>query len=252
MTATRERLRALLASVRLELAERDGAEVVIWEGRPTPIPGGLPLDDLDPAAEAGELMAVAAALEAAVKYPGRDAPGEELRTGAAALLCKLERVRFARTYDAVRPDAPLLWRELGGGLAACYVEDQGWRFQYMTRVRFGRWDTTLDTVHSVARSNLYHRAAVDYAAREVAHGDGYDAARAVMLDDVFYDRSGDDGITFAVPGRDLLLVPARGEALDRLAVRAAYEAARYPISPEVFTLRAHVARVVPPTRTLDC
>jgi len=249
VTTPLERLRALLAQVRLELA--DGGRVVIWEGRPTPIAGALPLDDLDDAALAGELMAVAAALEAAVKYPGRPAPGEDLRVGAAALLPKLERARFARTYDLVRPEAPLLWRDLGGGLAACYVEDQGWRFQYMTRARFEGWDTTMDTVHSVARSNLYHRAALDYAAREVALGDGYDAGRAVMLDDVFYDRAGPDGIVFAVPGRDRLLVPARGEGLEREAVRAAYEAARYPISPEVFVLSAHRATVVPAGAAFD-
>lgn len=244
----RQALAELLQQVRLTLVARDGRDVVVWEGRETPLLRPLPLDDLDPAAERAELMAVAAALEAAVKYPGKTAPGEALRTGAAALLPKLERRRFVDAYDAVRPgeDERLLWRDFGAGLAVCYVEDQGWRFQYMTHARFVGWDTTLETVHSVARSNLYHRAALDHRAVEVALGDGYDAARAVVLDDVFYDRHGEGGIRFAVPGRDLLLVPEAGRPLDPERVQAAYAAARYPISPEVMTLSAHTARVVRP------
>lgn len=239
MTTTLEKLAALLSQVRLDLAA-DGRSVR-WEGRETPIPEPLPLGDLDPVAERGELMAVAAAVEAAVKYPGKRPPGEDFRTGAAALLPKIERRRFALAYDAVRPaeDERLLWRDMGGGLAACYVEDQGWRFQYMVRGRFAGWDTTLETVHSGARSNLYHRAALDWQAREVALGDGYDAARAVLLDDVFYDRHGPDGIVFAVPSRDLLLVADRQRGLDPEVVRAAYAAARYPIAPDVFALRDH-------------
>ncbi|MFO0750247.1 MAG: hypothetical protein U1F43_31950 [Myxococcota bacterium] len=243
-TSVIDKLRALLAQVRLELV--GGGEAIVWEGRTTPVPGRLPLDDLDPHAEAGELMAVAAAIEAAVKVPAKLVPGEDFRTGAAALLPKLERRRFVDAYDAVRPgaDERLLWRDFGGGLAVCYVEDQGWRFQYMARGRFEGWDTTLETVHSGARSNLYHRAAIDWQAREVALGDGYDAGRAVILDDVFYDRHGPDGIAFAVPSRDLLLVGSKERPLVPAQVRSAYESARYPIAPDVFAFAGHRATVV--------
>lgn len=240
-----DKLRTLLGQVRLELV--DDGRAVVWEGRTTPIASPLPLDGIDAAAEAGELMAVAAALEAAVKYPAKLVPGEDFRTGAAALLPKLERRRFAETYDAVRSGTEgerLLWRDFGAGLAVCYVEDQGWRFQYMARGRFAGWDTSLETVHSGARSNLYHRAAIDWQAREVALGDGYDAARAVVLDDVFYDRVGPDGgIAFAVPSRDLLMVATKARPLSAAEVRHAYETARYPISPEVMRFAGHHARV---------
>lgn len=239
-----ERLQTLLKQVRLELT--DDARAVVWEGRRTELKGALPLDDIDPDAEAAELMAVAAAIEAAVKYPARDVPGEELRTGAAALLPKLERKRFALTYDAVCASDALLWSDFGGGLATCYVEDQGWKFQYMGQRRFAGWDTTIGTVHSVARSNLYHRAALDYQAREIALGDGYDAARAIIVGDVFYDRDGPDGIVFAVPARDLLMVAAPGRPLVREAVQQAYAQAKYPLSPEVFAFSADQARVVRP------
>jgi len=238
-------LKSLLAKVRLDLV--DDGRTVVWEGKRTPIVGALPLDDLDPDAEAGELLAIAAGLEAAVKYPARSVPGEDLRTGAAALLPKLERKRFALTYDAVCDKDGLLWSDFGGGLVTCYVEDQGWKFQVMGRARFAAWDTTIGTVHSVARSNLYHRAALDWQAREVALGDGYDAARAIMLDDVFYDRAGPDGIVFAVPSRDLLMVAAAGRPLSPEAVAQAYTSAKYPLSPEVFAFKGDHASVVRPT-----
>lgn len=235
-----DRLQALLASVRLTL-EPDGAGgTLLWEKRRHPV-ADLCLDDLDPAAEQAELMAIAAAFDAAIKYPGRLVPGEDLRQGAAALLPKLERARFARAYDAVvlgRGADPavegLYVRDLGGGLIAAYVQDEGWRFNYLPRGRVAAWDASPDTVHAAARSNLYHRAALDHRAQEIALGDGYDAARAMLMDDVFYDRGDAEGIEVAVPGRDLVMV---GPGLDPTAVAAAYAAARYPISPARFAFR---------------
>lgn len=236
-----DRLGALLATVRLGLEPEGAGGTLVWEKRRYPV-ADLCLDDLDPNAEQGELMAVAAAFDAAIKYPGRLVPGEDLRTGAAALLPKVERARFARAYDAVvvgRGADPategLYTRDLGGGLIAAYVQDEGWRFNYLPRGRVAAWDASPDTVHSVGRSNLYHRAALDHRARELALGDGYDAARALLMDDVFYDRGDAQGIEVAVPSRDLTLV---GPGLDPAAIAAAYAAARYPISPAVFSFRA--------------
>lgn len=245
MQAQVEALRALLKSVRLELEVGDDGAVLVWEGRRHPV-AELALDGLDPRAERAELMAVAAAFEAAVKYPGRLAPGEDLRTGAAALLPKVERARFGVAYDAVVRGRGgdvavdgLYVRDFGGGLITAYVQDEGWKFNYVPRGRVAAWDASPDTVHSVGRSNLYHRAALDHRAREVALGDGYDAARAILMDDVYYDRGGADGIEVAVPSRDLIMV---GPDVDSAAVRHAFESARYPISPEVFVFRGDQLR----------
>ncbi|MCB9734332.1 MAG: hypothetical protein H6745_17205 [Deltaproteobacteria bacterium] len=235
------RLRALLDTVRLKLEVDDaGAATLLWETRRYPV-SELPLDGIPPEAEEAELLAVAAAFEAAVKYPGVLAPGESLREGAASLLPKVERARFARAYDAVAGAARgtsgaedegwrLFTRDFGAGLVVCYVQDEGWRFRYLTRARITAWDASPDTIHSVARSNLYHKQALDWRAREVAHGDGYDAARAVLVDDVFYDRHGEGGVEIALPGRDQLLV---GPGIDPSAVAAAYAESKYKLSPHV-------------------
>lgn len=238
-----QRLTALLSKVRLSLDTTDLA--VVWEGRRYPI-SELCLDDVDPRAEEAELMAVAAAFDAAVKYPGRQTPGEDLRKGAATLLPKLERARFGRAYDAVvlgrggdlAVDG-LYRRDFGAGLMTAYVQDEGWKFNYIPNGRVAQWDTSPDTVHSVARSNLYHRAVIDHRAGEVALGDGYDSARGVLVDDVFFDRIGDAGCEIAVPGRDLLFVGRPGESLDRAMVEQAYASSKYPISPEVFVFKRH-------------
>lgn len=232
-------LARLLQTVRLELevAEGDaGGGVLVWEKRRHPV-AELCLDGIDAEAREAELMAVAAAFEAAVKYPGRVVAGETLRQGAAALLPKVERKRFVRAYDAVvrgrggdLEDEGLYWRDLGADLVAAYVQDEGWKFNYVPRGRVRGWDASPDTVHSIGRSNLYHKAALDHRASEITMADGYDAARAVLCDDVFYDRIGADGIEVAVPGRDVLMI---GPGLDAAAVRQAYEASKYPISPRI-------------------
>lgn len=230
-------LAALLERVRLELEVSGDGGVLVWEKRRTPV-AELCLDDIDEDAMDGELMAIAAAFEAAVKYPGRLVPGEGLREGAAALLPKLERARFARAYDAVvrgRGEDPailgLYARDIGGGLITTYVQDEGWRFNHIPRGRIESWGASADTVHSVGRSNLYHRAALDHRASRVELGDGYDAARVLLVGDVFYDRLGAGGVEVAVPCRDQLML---GPGLSAAAVREAYANARYPISPLVF------------------
>jgi hypothetical protein len=245
-----DKLKDLLSRVRLELDLTSPA--VLWEGRRYPV-ADLCLEDLDHRAEEAELLAVAAGFENAIKYPGRLAPGEDLRKGAAALLPKLERARFGRAYDAVvagRGEAlethGLYVRDFGGGLITAYVQDEGWRFNVIPRGRVAGWDASPGTVHSVARSNLYHRQAVDHRAAEVTFGDGYDAARAILVDDVFYDRIGSDGCDLAVPGRDLLFVGAPGRPLDRAVIVQAYQSAKYPISPEIFRFRDDSLREVAP------
>jgi len=237
-----DRLRALLASVRLELTERDGSFAISWEKRTYPL-ATLPLDGLVDGAIEAELLAVAAGIEAAIKAPGRLVPGEALREGTQHVLGRIERARFADAYNAIvdgagtGPEKHLLFQPFGANLITTYVEDEGWKFIHLVRGRFEGWRTTPGTIHAVARSNLYHREPVAYDAREVHLGDGYDAGRAILIDDVFYDRVGPDGAEIAIPSRDLLLVAPAGARLSPAVVRQAYETAKYPISPDILLFR---------------
>ncbi len=240
-------LAELLGKVRLRL-ERDGERFAIgYEKEVHPL-SELPLGELDPTDRRAELLAVAAAFEAAVKYPGQVSGGSEsFREAAAPLLPKIERARFVTAYNAVvggrnGGDAERLFaRDFGAGLVVCYVQDQGWRFEYIVDGWVRGYETSPDTMHSVARSNLYARAEISYKLSEVAIGDGYDAARAACVDDVFYDRDGGAGIELAIPSRDLLMI---GPNLSPEAVAHAFETAAYPISAKRLVFKHHRVSVL--------
>ncbi|PIE17017.1 MAG: hypothetical protein CSA66_06985 [Proteobacteria bacterium] len=231
-------LTELLGRVNLGLERADDGFVVTYERERHPLPA-LPCDDIADAVRDAELLAIAAGIDAAVKNPAQLAPGEALREGAATLLPRVERRRFLAAYDAVLAGRGggddrerLFFSELGAGLVTCYVLDGGWRFSWLARGRVDSWGASPGTIHSVARSNLYARHEVDHRAPEVAIGDGYDAARVALIEDVFYDRVGAAGLAVALPCRDRLLL---GPDLDPAAVAAAYAEADYPLSPAVLT-----------------
>lgn len=237
-------LTELMARVRLDL-QSAGADgwVVGYEKERHPL-AALPLDGLDPACHRAELLAVAAGVDAAIKRTGRFDAKQTFAEGAAALLPKIERRRFVTAHDAViagrggDDGERLFTRELGADLVVAYVLEDGWRFSYVQRRHVALWDASPDTVHAGARSHLYHRALLDAATREVRLSDGYDAARATLLDDVWFTLMGGDGVPFAVPDRDTLLV---GEAATAQAAQVRYDAADYPLCPYPLRSRSGLA-----------
>lgn len=235
MDALLSDLRELLTSVSLSL-EVDGQGYQLITERGARRLDTLPLEDLDPAARRAELMAVASGLEAAVKI-GAPMEDSDFVVSGANLLPQVERTRFVAAYQAAcnDPSAHLVHRDLGADLSVVYVRDAGWRFHYVGRGQVDRWAISEGTVDAGARSNLYHRAEVSYRATEVTLGDGYDAARLLLANEVFYQLDQGEGVTMAAPGRDTLLV---GEGVTDVMTR--FEAATYPLSPH----RLQVARGV--------
>lgn len=234
-----------LSTVRLTLEPDGGGHIVRYEREVHPV-AALPLSDIDEAARDAEVLAVAAGIEAAVKLSGpvRD---ESFGVGAASLLARVERARFAAAYDAVMAgrgadDAErLCYSDLGAGLIAAYVFDAGWSFTYVSRAQAERWGASGDRIHSAARSNLYARAHVPHTSTRVAIGDGYDASRAIIANDVLFHLGTADGLQLAVPSRDLLLV---GPEATPDAAAEAFADARYPISPAVMRLlRGHLTPI---------
>lgn len=227
-------LAELLRTVRLTL-ERDGAGwTITYEQERHPV-ADLPLDAVAPEVRRAELMAVAAGLEAAVKYPARGVVDEDFRDSAGGLLPRVERASFVRAYEAAlagrgaADGERLAWRELGAGLVVTWVIEDGWRFHYLTRAQVARWDVSAGTLDAAARSHLYHREVPRWDATAVALGDGFDASRALLAADVWYQLDDGDGVPVALPGRDQLLVGA--EALAPGAAAAACAAASYPLCP---------------------
>lgn len=232
MDTLTERLRVKLSTVRLLLDPAHDGWAIRYE-KETHAVRSLPLDDLDPGAVDAEVLAVAAGMEAAIKLSGpvRDEP---FGVGAASLLARVERARFADGYDAViagrggDDGERLCYHALGAGLIAAYVFDAGWSFTYVSRAQATRWGATPERVESAARSALYARAEIPHDQHRVATGDGYDASRAMIASDLFYHLATADGLPLAVPSRDLLLV---GPAATPEATAAAFAEARYPLCP---------------------
>ena len=124
--------------------------------------------------------------------------------------------------------------------------DRGYR--PLTQAQVEAWGTTSDRIYSAARSMLFHKTR-DVRLRQddpapgvhtVKLGDGHDAARSIVLTEVFFSELDEGTFRFSTPNQDLLYyVQALDEkTLEALAqaTREAYEASDYPLSSELFEL----------------
>lgn len=115
----------------------------------------------------------------------------------------------------------------------------------LTADQFDAWSATPDRVVSGARSMLFHKAESTspekleaYPGVERFHvGDGYDAARALVLDDLMFGEFG-DSTRIAIPTTDDLLFVREGtdenvEALNR-AARNRCQEADYPLTTTLY------------------
>ena len=116
-----------------------------------------------------------------------------------------------------------------------------------------RWGATDDRIYSAARSMLFHRTRdVELEAAEgapglwrVSRGDGHDAARCMVLPDVFYAELDESRFIFSIPSQDELLYAQprpeeREEAIAalKLAAEAIHKRASYPLSLSALELLA--------------
>ncbi len=128
----------------------------------------------------------------------------------------------------------------------------------LTRPQYEGWNVTEDRITAASRSLLFYKTAQD-----AMHGkfephppsggqfyslaDGYDAARALIIQDLDYQRAR-RGIIFAVPHQDILLLRNTTDDNQALAqftqaVQEAFDASQYPLTTQLYTydpqLRSH-------------
>jgi len=124
-------------------------------------------------------------------------------------------------------------------LAVVYVIDDARSMVFICRAHLRRWHKTEADIHGLALANLQRLGTVglDHIDREpllLRTGDGYDAARVLLLD------QGSDGLLVAMPDRDVLWVAQeQGQNLDTLmaATERIVATAAHPVSAEVYRLR---------------
>jgi len=137
-------------------------------------------------------------------------------------------------------DSTLVSRPLTDDLCVTYVIDGPHCMTFVCRAHLRRWGRTDDDLHNLALANLRARCGgtPDPADEPglYATGDGYDAARMLLLDP---ERC--DGLLVAVPDRDVLWVGAEENA-DLASIMAVNEdlnrRASHPVSPSVFRIRS--------------
>jgi len=139
-------------------------------------------------------------------------------------------------------DGALVNRTLVDDLRVCYVVDDPWSMVFVCHAHLRQWGIDADSVHQLATQNLRRlggdRLPVPGPADEpqvVQTGDGYDAARVLLLDP---ERT--EGLLVAMPERDTLWL-GTGEAgpLSELMQlnRAQSEASAHPVSPTLYRVQ---------------
>ncbi len=163
---------------------------------------------------------------------------------AGGLLMRLETESFRDGVEAATGSAP--WTQpFHGDLVLVFLIELDMGMRVLDEPQFERWSVTPDRVVSGARSMLFHKAnpadpstLEDYEGVEhLRVGDGCDAARALVLDELFFGEI-DDSSRVALPGSDDLLLVRSGddasyEALEA-AAQAYYDEADCPLTPSLF------------------
>lgn len=208
--------------------------------------------NIDPVAIAGfgraDVAAFVRGVHAVLNEPPRSTASTwDFAEAARCILPTLERTAWADGVVAAGGSAPFSL-PFGGELRIYFVLELDAGYHALTEAQVSRWGATGDRVERAAASMLFHRT------REAAPepwpdadgvemlrlGDGFDAARANILDACDYALCR-AGVYFALPAPDRLLLTRRtdveGLARLRRATEAAYATARLPLSTDVFAWR---------------
>ncbi|MCA8974199.1 MAG: hypothetical protein KDC98_05725 [Planctomycetes bacterium] len=144
-------------------------------------------------------------------------------------------------------DSGLVHRRINDQLAVVYVVDDPNCMVFLCRAHLSRWRKSEQDIHNLALANLARLDPIQLdRLRSVSEsvrvdvGDGYDAARVLLLDEA-------EGLLVAIPDRDVLWVG--NEHLTDLETlmadtRGIADRASHPVSGDVFRVTAGQLEVV--------
>jgi len=148
-------------------------------------------------------------------------------------------------------DSGLVHRRLNDELVVVYVLDDPHCMVFVCRAHLRQWRKSELDVHNLALANLERLGAqgVQAAANGkqpllLQSGDGYDAARVLLLERT-------EGLLVAIPDRDMLWVAREsGQNLEQLMATAAEIAgqASHPVSPHLWRVKDGRLQAVTATR----
>ncbi|MBA2663483.1 MAG: hypothetical protein H0U74_14440 [Bradymonadaceae bacterium] len=164
---------------------------------------------------------------------------------AGGITPNIEADTFILGATAASGEAPWV-RPFIDDLVVSYIVHLDRGLRVLSEPQAQHWAVSADRITAGARSLLFHKTRASKPTAHVgcryvqalSHGDGYDAARALVFADAFYTEIGDE-CRFALPSQDLFLFVLHGGTDQvnelRLAAAQAYAAAEYPLSPRLFT-----------------
>lgn len=163
-----------------------------------------------------------------------------------ALLPQIRSEAWIRGNSPAFGPGSLVREDLFEGLCLCFVIDEGDSMVFVTEGHLRAWGIDVAGVKNLALANLRRLAAStearletseDEGTRIVSSGDGYDAARVLLALERGVDQV--EGLVFAMPDRDTLVVGRKEAGLSKLmaAVDDEFTKSEHPISPDVFEIR---------------
>lgn len=166
----------------------------------------------------------------------------------------LPQVRSADWVDEHGPsfgDSALVWRPLAADLRVCYVIDDAWSMVFVCQAHLRQWGMDTDALHTLAAQNLRRIGGEHLPVPQpgdqpvlVRTGDGYDAARVLLL-----DPEKAEGLLVAMPERDTLWLgraqdQSRGGLQELMDLnKEQSQASAYPVSTTLY--RMHEGRLEP-------
>lgn len=174
-----------------------------------------------------------------IREVGLDRVGDVDFAAAAPLVLPQVRSRAWLEQRGTFGGSGLVHTPLAADLVIVYVIDDARDMVFVCREHLRRWRREATDLHNLAVANLARRggALPEAALRDgalVQTGDGFDAARVLLLD-------GRDGLLVAIPDRDTLWVgPETGQNLEQLmaTTEAIAASAPHPVSRAVFRVTA--------------
>jgi uncharacterized protein YtpQ (UPF0354 family) len=196
----------------------------------------------------GSLPAAVAALVDEIAELGLDRIADHDFASVATAILPQVRSRKWIAANGRFGDAALVHRQLTDDLAVVYVVDDAEAMVFVCQGHLRLWRRSAEDLHHLAISNLQRRGGLQFCVRQadrepvlVQSGDGYDAARVLLLDDV-------DGLLVAMPDRDLLWIASdQGQDLPALSAAAATMAqtSQHPVSDRIYRLRGGCLEPLP-------
>ena len=185
-----------------------------------------------------------------IREVGLDRVGDYDFAAAAPLLLPQVRSRQWLDQQGCFGDSGLVHRRLNDELVTVYVIDDPQCMVFVCRAHLQRWRKSEADLHNLAVGNLARLgtaglpvAGAALPSTLVHSGDGYDAARVLLLEQT-------EGLLVAIPDRDTLWVgPESGQNLEQLMATTEQlaQGAAHPVSGHVWRLKdGRLQAVTPP------